>query len=179
MIRSRYRRIVLFFAGVVLNIVVWDLFLPRVGLRGWSRRTRPERLRRMAVRYRALAIRLGGVLIKMGQFMSARLDVLPEVITTELAGLQDEVPAEPFAAIRRQAEAELGAPLAERYAAFDETPLAAASLGQVHRARLRPGPDGSVPPPVVVKIQRPQVEALIATDLAAVRTVGGWLQRYP
>ncbi|MEP7357980.1 MAG: AarF/ABC1/UbiB kinase family protein, partial [Anaerolineales bacterium] len=179
MIRSRYRRIVFFFAGVIFNIVIWDLLLPRVGLRGWSRRTRPERLRRIAVRFRGLAIRMGGVLIKMGQFMSARLDVLPEIITTELAGLQDEVPAEPFAAIRREAEAELGAPLAERYAAFDETPLAAASLGQVHRARLRPGPDGVQPPPVVVKIQRPQVEALIATDLAAVRTVGGWLNRYP
>jgi predicted unusual protein kinase regulating ubiquinone biosynthesis (AarF/ABC1/UbiB family) len=179
MIRSRYRRIVFFFAQVIVRLIVWDVVLPRLGLRGWSRRTRAERLRRLAVRYRALAIQMGGVLIKVGQFLSARLDVLPEVITTELAGLQDEVPAEAFADIRRLAEAELGAPLAARFAAFDETPLAAASLGQVHRARLRPGPDGVEPPAVVVKIQRPTVELLIATDLAALKTVGNWLKRYP
>lgn len=179
MIRSRYRRIVFFFAQVIIGLIVWDIVLPRLGLRGWSRRTRDARLRRLAVRYRALAIQLGGVLIKVGQFLSARLDVLPEVITTELAGLQDEVPAESFADIRRLAEAELGAPLTERFAAFDETPLAAASLGQVHRARLKPGPDGVEPPAVVVKIQRPTVESLIATDLAALKTVGNWLKRYP
>ena len=63
---------------------------------------------------------------KVGQFLSARLDVLPPEITDELADLQDEVPAEDFDAIRRLAEAELGAPLAQKYARFDETPLAAA-----------------------------------------------------
>ena len=157
MIRSRYRRIVFFFAQRIASLIFWDVVLPRLGLRGWSRRTRPERLRRMAVRFRALAIRLGGVLIKVGQFFSARVDVLPEIITAELAGLQDEVPPERFEAIRRLAEAELGAPLAQRFAVFDETPLAAASLGQVHRARLKPGsPDGDATATVVVKIQRPR-----------------------
>ena len=62
--------------------------------------------------------------------------VLPVEITQELSGLQDEVPAEQFSAIRELAEAELGEPLATRYAWVDETPMAAASLGQVHRARL-------------------------------------------
>ena len=76
MIRSRYRRIVFFFAQVIIGLIVWDIVLPRLGLRGWSRRTRDARLRRLAVRYRALAIQLGGVLIKVGQFLSARLDVL-------------------------------------------------------------------------------------------------------
>lgn len=179
MLRSRYRRIVFFFARVILSIIYWDLVLPRLGLRGWSRRTRPQRLRRIATDFRHLAIRMGGVLIKVGQFLSARVDVLPEEITAELAGLQDEVPAEDFVDIRCVAEAELGAPLSEKYTSFDTTPLAAASLGQVHRAQLHPNDIGEgQKADVVVKIQRPNIETIIATDLAALRTIGGWLQRY-
>lgn len=176
LIASRYRRIVFFFARVVVSLFIWELLFPRIGLRGQSQRTRSARLRQIAVNYRTLAIRLGGVLIKVGQFLSSRLDVLPEAITSELAGLQDEVPPERFNDVRRVAEAELSASLGERFAAFDETPLAAASLGQAHRAELR---DGSAVQAVVVKIQRPNIEALIATDLAALRTVGDWLKRYP
>jgi len=178
MISSRYRRIVFFFGRVVLNVVWWDLILPRLGLRGLAQRTRSNRYRHLAASFRALAIQLGGVLIKVGQFLSARLDVLPEEVTSELAGLQDEVPPEDFAAIRRLAEAELGQPLAAIFAEFEATPLAAASLGQAHRARLKPTAPPSLTE-VVVKVQRPNIEALIATDLAALRTVGSWLQRYP
>ena len=107
-LRARYWRIVFFFGRVTLGFIFWEIFLPRLGLGGWSRRTRSERNRRTAVRFRALAIRMGGLMIKVGQFLSARLDVLPPEITDELAGLQDEVPAESFEAIRAQAEAELG-----------------------------------------------------------------------
>lgn len=180
MIRNRYRRIVLFFARLLLGFAFWDLLLPRLWLANWARRTRPQRLRRAAVAYRALAVQMGGVLIKVGQFLSARVDVLPREVTDELAGLQDEVPAEDFKDIRRAAEAEYGLPLEQKFAFFDEIPLAAASLGQVHRARLPGAPtspqDSSLE--VVVKIQRPNIEQLIATDLAALDTVGGWLQRY-
>jgi len=179
MIRSRYRRITFFFAQLIASLIVWDLVLPRLGLRAWSRRTRPERLRRWAIRFRVLAIRLGGVLIKVGQFFSARVDVLPEEVTAELAGLQDEVPPERFEDLRRLAEAELGATLAQRFASFDEAPLAAASLGQVHRARLRPDVPGGEELHVVVKIQRPKVERLVATDLAALETVANWIKHYP
>jgi len=178
-IEHRYRRIVFFFAGVIASLVWWELVLPRIGLRRVTERTRADRLRRSAAGFRALAVRLGGVMIKVGQFLSARLDVLPEVVTRELAGLQDEVPPERFDDIRREAETELGAPLLERYLTFDETPLAAASLGQVHRATLPPAEDGAGPARVVVKVQRPNVELLIATDLEALRTVGNWLRRYP
>lgn len=173
MTRNRYRRIVWFFGRTVLSIVVWELILPRLGLRAWSRRRRSQRLRQIARRYRALAIEMGGVLIKVGQFLSARVDVLPFEMTAELADLQDEVPPEAFEDIRRVAEAELGARLSDCFEQFDETPLAAASLGQAHRARLK-----SAPVSVVVKVQRPDIESIIAVDLAALRTVGKWLQRY-
>jgi predicted unusual protein kinase regulating ubiquinone biosynthesis (AarF/ABC1/UbiB family) len=178
-LRARYRRIITFFAGIAINFIFWDVFLPRLGLRGVARRTRPNRYRRAAARFRALAIRMGGVMIKVGQFLSSRLDVLPPEITDELAGLQDEVPPEKFDDIRKQAETDLGAPLNEKYESFEETPLAAASLGQVHRARLCVTSDGGDYCDVVVKIQRPFIDQLIEVDLSAIRQVGGWLQRYP
>jgi predicted unusual protein kinase regulating ubiquinone biosynthesis (AarF/ABC1/UbiB family) len=185
--KARYRRIIFFFGRIILNLVVWDLILPHLGLRKWSNHTRPERMRKTAVKFRHLAIHLGGVMIKVGQFLSARADVLPEEITSELAGLQDEVPPEKFSDIRSVAEEEFGQPLEQKFAFFDEVPLAAASLGQVHRARLwseEPLGDARKPAStsfidVVVKIQRPHIEEIIQTDLAALITVGNWLKRYP
>lgn len=178
-LRARYRRIVLFFAGVTAGFIFWEIFLPRIGLRAWSRSTRTGRYRGIAVRFRALAISMGGLMIKVGQFLSARLDVLPSEITDELSGLQDEVPAEAFEAIRKQAETELGAPLSEKYEWFEQIPLAAASLGQAHRARLLPAQaDAMGFREVVVKVQRPYIEQLIEVDLSAIRRVGGWLKRY-
>jgi predicted unusual protein kinase regulating ubiquinone biosynthesis (AarF/ABC1/UbiB family) len=178
-LRARYRRIMYFFVGVTISFIFWEVILSRIGLRALARQTRSNRYRRTAAQFRSLAIRMGGVMIKVGQFLSARLDVLPPEITEELAGLQDEVPAEKFEDIRKLAEAELGISLNEKYESFDETPLAAASLGQVHRARLCVNdPKGNFCE-VVVKIQRPFIDELIEVDLTALRQVGGWLQRYP
>jgi predicted unusual protein kinase regulating ubiquinone biosynthesis (AarF/ABC1/UbiB family) len=177
MLRNRYRRIVLFFARLLLSFVWWDLVLARLGLRQIARRTRVERLQRSARAFRSLAVQMGGVLIKVGQFLSTRVDVLPKEFTDELAGLQDEVPPVPYPDIRRVAEAEYGMPLLEKFASFDPHPMAAASLGQVHRATIVENGDEK-PRQVVVKIQRPDIEKIIATDLAALRTVGNWLKRY-
>ena len=177
-LRGRYFRILYFFAGVIARFILWELVLARIGFRKWTRRTRAERFRREAVRFRALAIHMGGVMIKVGQFLSSRLDVLPPEVTDELANLQDEVPAEPYAAIKELAEKDLGASLTEKFEWFDESPLAAASLGQVHRARLRLEDDADGFRNVVVKVQRPFIELIVEVDLSALKRVGNWLMRY-
>ncbi len=178
-LRARYRYIMWFFTRATASFIFWELFLPRIGLRGMTRRTRSERYKKIAAQFRAMAIRMGGVMIKVGQFLSARLDILPPEITEELAGLQDEVPAEDFDAIRKLAEAEFGMPLEEKFERFESEPLAAASLGQVHRARLRvEAAEAEEFRDVVVKIQRPFIEQLIDVDFSALRKFGGWLQKY-
>jgi len=178
-LRLRYWRITFFFTRLIASFVWWEIFLRHIGFRKWVRRTRSRRFRDSAVGFRKLAIRMGGVMIKVGQFLSARLDVLPAEVTEELSGLQDEVPPEDFPAIRKLAEAELGGRLEQKFAFFDPTPLAAASLGQVHRARLRTdSPEAVSFLNVVVKVQRPFIDQLIEVDLSALRRVAGWLMHY-
>lgn len=178
-LRVRYWRIVLFFARVTTSIIFWDIVLRQIGLGFLSRATRPRRLRQIAVRFRALAIRLGGVMIKVGQFLSARLDVLPSEITDELAGLQDEVPPEEYDPIRNQAEREFGSPIDEVFLSFEKEPVAAASLGQVHCARLFSiDAEAMGFENVVVKILRPNIEQIVEVDMSAIRVVGSWLKRY-
>jgi predicted unusual protein kinase regulating ubiquinone biosynthesis (AarF/ABC1/UbiB family) len=178
MLRQRYRRILWFFAIILLNMIWWEIILPKIGLRKLARQSRSERFRKVARSFRELAVQMGGVMIKVGQFLSSRLDVLPGEITEELSGLQDEVQPETFENIKAVAEAEFNAPLEEKFCYFEETPMAAASIGQVHRARLCPVAGQAEPPPVVVKIQRPHIQEIVDIDMKAIRVVGGWLKFY-
>ncbi len=168
-----------YFFRVMLGVIWWEVVLPRAGFRGLSRRTRARRLRRTAASFRVLAVRMGGVLIKVGQFLSSRLDVLPSEITGELSGLQDEVGAERFEDIRGVIEGEFGVPLEQRFAEFNPVPMASASIGQVHYARLCVTAADGVPcPRVAVKVQRPRIQEIVDADLAAIREVGGWVSRF-
>lgn len=115
--------------------------------------------------YRHTAHEMGGLLIKLGQFLSARADLLPAQALAELASLRDEVPPEDFCSIERVLEEELGAPLTQHVIWIDPVPAGSASLGQVHRARL---PDGRE---VAIKIQRPDVGELVRADLSTLRFV--------
>lgn len=168
----RYRRTLWFAAWLFARVLGWELVLRGVLGERYVGRSRAARLRRWAREFRTLASAMGGVMIKLGQFISSRADVLPPEVIEELAGLQDEVPTVPFAQIRPTLDEELG-PLATRFAAFDTHPVAAASLGQAHRAQL-PGGER-----VVVKVQRPGIRSLVHTDLRALEVVAGWAMRLP
>jgi predicted unusual protein kinase regulating ubiquinone biosynthesis (AarF/ABC1/UbiB family) len=124
-----------------------------------------EVLRRVLRDFRETALALGGLMIKLGQFLSSRADLLPQEALAELADLQDEVPAEPFSGIRAVLERELGAPLERVFASIEAAPAGSASLGQVHAARLV---DGQL---VAVKVQRPGIERIVWVDLASLRFV--------
>lgn len=176
--RARYRRILWFAARTIAQTWWFELILPRIGFAESVARGRAARLTGIAQRFHTLAVELGGLMIKVGQFMSSRLDVLPPEITKELAGLQDEVPPVPFEPIRELAEAELGIPLERAFAHVDPVPVAAASLGQAHRARLTDAEaEDTGFAEVVVKVQRPGIEQIVEVDLAALRRVAGWLSR--
>lgn len=117
---------------------------------------------------------LGPLFIKLGQLLATRRDLLPANILDELAKLQDQVPPFPTRIAMAIVETELRAPIREKFARFDEQPLAAASIAQVHTAAL---PDGRE---VVVKILRPGVAARIREDMALVRDLTLWLEaRFP
>ncbi|WP_109211699.1 MULTISPECIES: AarF/UbiB family protein [Microbacterium] len=176
--RARYRRILRFAGRYMIQAWWFELVLPRFGLGALAARGRARRLQNIARRFHVLAVQYGGLMIKVGQFLSSRLDVLPPEITKELEGLQDEVPPVAFPAIRRLAEAELGIPLERAFEWVDETPVAAASLGQAHRARLTAADAEETGfADVVVKVQRPGIEEIVDVDLKALRRVAEWMSR--
>jgi len=136
-------------------------------------RQRRSRLhQKKADRMCRLAIEFKGILIKLGQFMSARVDLLPEEYTRILAKLQDSVPPADFTVIKQRLRADLGKNPEEVFASFNDIPIAAASLGQVHEAILKDGRR------VAVKIQYPGIQRIVQADLRAARWASGFLQRF-
>ena len=151
--------------GRILRVLAekgWGHWVERLRLKGYlpggtAERTSPGLSD--AQRLRAALEELGPTFVKFGQMLSVRQDLFPQDIIGELQKLQDAVPPFPGEQARRIIEDELGRPVAELFAAFDETPLAAASVAQVHTATL---PAGT---PAVVKVQRPGIEETIHSDL--------------
>ncbi|MEK3937155.1 AarF/UbiB family protein [Sporosarcina sp. FSL W7-1349] len=127
-------------------------------------------LRNIGIKLRLALQELGPTFIKLGQIASTRRDLIPIEITRELEKLQDHVEPFPFSEVRRIVEAELGNSLEILFDDFNEVPLATASIGQVHLASL---PTGE---PLAVKVQRPNIQPTIETDLAILDELSGFLE---
>jgi len=132
-----------------------------------------KRTRRRAIWLRESMLQLGPTFIKVGQLLSTRADILPTESVEELSKLQDEVPAFTAARAKQIIESELGKPIAQMFAYFDPIPLAAASLGQVHKAQLHTGEE------IVIKVQRPGLLKLFAIDLGILKKIAEYFQNHP
>jgi ubiquinone biosynthesis protein len=146
--------------------------LPRLALRlaPWRLRSVPDLTR--GVRLRRALEELGPVFIKFGQMLSTRRDLLPDDIADELAKLQDNVPPFPEQQSIAIIEKALGKPVGELFASFETTPMASASVAQVHCATLYSGEQ------VVVKVVRPDIEAVIREDIALMFTLAKLAAKY-
>jgi ubiquinone biosynthesis protein len=143
--------------------------VPWLARKKLNRHASPEASRsEISLRLRRTAETLGPTYIKLGQIISSGEGLFPPELVEEFKKCRDQVRAEPFDVVKRTVEQDLGARLDDVFEFFDETALAAASIAQVHVARLRTGED------VVVKVQRPQVATLVRKDLK----VMAWLAPY-
>jgi predicted unusual protein kinase regulating ubiquinone biosynthesis (AarF/ABC1/UbiB family) len=160
----RARRIGLTFGRVYLGIKTNQLIARSLSPPDMSERWRRFNVESAQSIYRT-AIELRGLILKGCQFLGSRADVLPPEYVRVLSKLQDRVPPKGFPVVRRSVERELGRPLEALFAEFAETPLASASLAQVHEARLHGGER------VAVKVQYPEIADLVRSDLANLRTL--------
>lgn len=156
----RYRKIARVFLkyglGNVIYVLGLDRFLARRHVEGLKKTREPEHIK--AACFCQAMIELGPTFIKVGQLFSTRPDVFSPVYIEELERLQDRVPPFPYDQVVAQLTAELGHP-DKIFAEFDQVPLASASIGQVHAARLKSGEK------VIVKVQRPNIEKMMENDL--------------
>lgn len=156
-------------------VLTW-LFYLWLDQQAWSYGGQPtperkaQRRRARAIWIRETLLNLGPTFIKVGQFFSTRADLFPSEYVEELSKLQDRVPAFSYEQVAAIVQQELGRPITQIYSYFDPTPLAAASLGQVHRAKLKTGEE------VVVKVQRPGLTRLFTIDLEICRGIAEFFQ---
>jgi len=123
-----------------------------------------ESKQELSLRLRLASEKLGSTYIKLAQIISSGEGVFPQELVTEFRKCRDQVPAEPFAAVKQIVEEDLGRKLHEVFASFDKVPLAAASIAQVHRAEIK---INDVLTEVVVKVQRPRIGEFVHADIAA------------
>ncbi len=140
---------------------------------GMTEENLAKRRRSRAIWIRETFLDLGPTFIKLGQLFSTRADLFPTEYVEELSKLQDRVPAFPFADAQTIIEADLGKPLGPLFKSIDPVPLAAASLGQVHKAILHSGEE------VVVKVQRNGLKRLFDIDLKILKNIARYFQRHP
>lgn len=183
-LRSRARKALWFGARMIGGFIWWEVILTRVIGRSRVDAGRMNRFISLARRFRALALSLGGVWIKLGQFLSSRVDIIPPQVIVELQGLQDAVPPESPNVILPLIEQQFGKPLRELFIEFDPEPIAAASFGQAHMALMKKGDEmtedgrAKTVQRVIVKVQRPHLEDIVNTDLGALKIILRWLQIY-
>jgi len=132
-----------------------------------------EVLIQVLVAFRRTAVKLGVLMIKMGQFLSSRADLLPDRALAVLSSLQDEVPPAPFSHVVSVIETELGKPVEQIFSVLERKATAAASLGQVHKAVL-----AATGEEVAVKVQRPHIDQLVRMDLSTIRFVIWVISRF-
>ena len=162
---------------IVLTFVLYYFFVfayHRAWFIGRKGESEEKHLQWQAEWLKRQLLRLGPTFIKIGQSMATRADLLPLAYIKELSTLQDDVPAFPLEVARATIERELDGKLEDLYSEFDPVPIAAASLGQVYRARL--AASGEL---VAVKVQRPNLERIINFDIAVLRRMARFLSRYP
>ena len=140
---------------------------------GMTEAKRIARRKKQAIWIRNKLLDLGPTFIKVGQFFSTRADLFPSEYVEELSKLQDRVPAFSYEQVEAIVEQELGKSIPELFYSFDPIPLAAASLGQVHRAKLHSGEE------VVVKVQRPGLRKLFEIDLQILKGITRYFQNHP
>jgi predicted unusual protein kinase regulating ubiquinone biosynthesis (AarF/ABC1/UbiB family) len=148
------------YLGIRANRFIAERLRPRDMPQRWTRFNRAS-----AKSVYEAAIELRGLILKGCQFLGSRADVLPREYVDVLSTLQDRVPAKPFPVVKQTLERELGGSLEEIFASIEREPIASASLAQVHEARLHNGER------VAVKVQYPEIEALVKSDLANLRVL--------
>lgn len=171
---SRFRRSI----DIWTFVLTWLTYL-WIDEKEWSYRggvteaKKNDRRRAQAIWVRETLLNLGPTFIKVGQLFSTRADLFPVEYVEELSKLQDRVPAFSYEQVEEIIHRDLGKTVQQLFRSFDPVPLAAASLGQVHKAKLHTGEE------IVVKVQRPGLRRLFEVDLAILKGIARYFQNHP